>query len=347
MTLSRRRGKARRGGAHATVPESLPVPQRPPALSAELFETIEAAQRFEELSRAENTRRAYASDWSDFVAYCERHNFPFLPSTDRAVELYISYLAYVRQPKTLNQATIARRLAAIAAKHRDSGFISPTEMPVVRRAWEGIRRALRTKPKPKKALELEPLRALVDSFGDARPIDVRDRAILLMGFGGAMRRSEIAAMRIEHLTFEDKGVVVNLPYSKTNQEGEPEHIAIEYGKNARTCPVRALKRWLEIANIVSDFVFRRVDRHNNVLADPISPAVVAIVVKRRAAAAGLDPEEVAAHSLRSGFVTTSRKLGIADFIIRRTTRHKTSTMLDRYTHARSLWDDNASGKVGL
>lgn len=329
------------------MPESLPVPQRPPALSAELFETIEAAQRFEELSRAENTRRAYASDWADFVNYCERHNFPYLPSTDRAVELYISYLAYVRQPKALNQSTIARRLAAIAAKHRDSGFISPTEMPVVKKAWEGIRRALRTKPKPKKALELEPLLALVGSFGDTKPIDVRDRAILLMGFAGAMRRSEIAGVRTEHLTFEDRGVVVNLPYSKTNQEGEPEHIAIEYGKNAPTCPVRALRHWLDVARIGSDFVFRRVDRHNNILTEPISPAAVAIVVKRRARIAGLDPEQVAAHSLRSGFVTTSRKLGIADFIIRRTTRHKQSTMLDRYTHARNLWDENASGKIGL
>jgi integrase len=329
------------------MPDSLPVPQQPPVLSAEIYETMRAARRFEELSRAENTRRAYQSDWADFEQYCERHNFPSLPSTDRTIELYISYLAYVRKPKTLNQATIGRRLAAIAAKHRDAGFISPTEMPAVKDAWKGIRRALRQKPKPKKAIEIEPLRALVASFGDKRPIDVRDRAILLMGFAGAMRRSEIAGMRLEDLTFEDKGVVVNLPYSKTNQEGNPEHIAIQYGRTPETCPVRALVRWLELANIDSACVFRRIDRHNNILLDPISPAVVALVVKRRAAAIGLDPEEVAAHSLRSGFVTTSRRQGISDFAIKRTTRHKSSLMLDRYTHPRSLWDENATGKVGL
>ena len=327
--------------------DDLAVPQQPPALSTELRETIEAARRFEEAARARNTRRAYASDWADFVAYCSRHGFPVLPSTDRTVQLYITYLAYAHKPRPLNPATIGRRLAAIAAKHRESGFISPTEMIVVRNAWAGIRRSLRTKPKPKRAITSDELRALLEPIGRERPIDLRDRAILLLGFAAALRRSELAALAADQVAFESRGVVLTLPYSKTNQEGEPERVAVARGEDAQTSPPAALRAWLDVAQISEGPIFRRIDRHGNIASEGLSPAAIASIVKRAAARIGLDPERVAGHSLRSGFVTTARRAGVSDWVIKRTTRHKSSAMLDRYTHARDLWDENASGELGL
>lgn len=326
--------------------ENLPVPERQQVLSAELVETIEAAKRFEELARASNTRRAYNSDWLDFAAYCERHGFQVMPASDRTVELYISYLAFARKPKTLNPSTIARRLAAIAAMHEDSGFESPTGMLVVRNAWKGIRRALRVKPKPKRAIEVEVLQRLLAPIGRERPIDIRDRAILLLGFSAALRRSEIVALQACDVEFDGKGMVVTIAYSKTNQEGEPERVGVRRGSDLETCPVAALEEWLSISGIKRGALFRAVDRHGNIQSRQMIGASIAEVVKRATQAAGLDASLVAAHSLRSGHVTTRRRRGDPDYQIRGTTRHKTSTMLDRYTHAQTLWDA-ASENLGL
>jgi len=326
--------------------EHLPVPQQPPALSAELLETIEAARRFEDLSRAANTRRAYRSDWSDFAAYCSRHSFPILPSSDRAVELYITYLAHAWKPP-LNPASIGRRLAAIAHYHRDAGYLSPTDMAVVKKAWAGIRKSLRIKPKPKKAVVSEELLRILPDAESTRAIDVRDRAVLLLGFSAALRRSEIVALHRADLAFEKKGVVVTIQYSKTNQEGEPERVAVEFLTSTTNCPVVALLRWLNLANISDGPAFRRIDRHGNIASEPLSPAAVAEIVKRAAERAGLDPRHVAAHSLRSGFVTTSRRRGLPDWAIQRHTRHKSPEMLNRYTHSQTLWDQNPSGDLGL
>jgi site-specific recombinase XerD len=329
------------------MPGELPVPQQAPVLSTELLETLEAARRFQDAARAANTRRAYASDWADFTQYCARHGFPSLPSTDRTVQLYISYLAYARKPRTLNPATIGRRLAAIAWKHREAGYISPTEMPVVKDAWKGIRRSLRVKPVPKKAIVTQTLRDILPPAGSSRLIDVRDRAILLLGFAAALRRSEIAALRLDDVTFDTHGVVLVLAYSKTNQDGQAERIAVQFGRDPQTCPPTALRRWIEAARLTSGPLFRRIDRHANVSTAPLAPAAIAGIVKRAAARAGLNAEELAAHSLRSGFVTTARAAGVADWVIKRTTRHKSTEMLDRYTHPRSLFEENASGELGL
>jgi integrase len=328
------------------VEEHLPVPQQAPVLSTELLETIEAARRFEELARASNTRRGYGSDWNDFVTYCGRHNFPTLPSTDRAVELYITYLAYARKP-ALNPATIGRRLAAIAARHRDAGFTSPTEMVVVRNAWAGIRRATRVKPKPKQSIVIAELLRLLEAIPADKPAGLRDRAILLLGWSAALRRSELVALHYRDVAFDTNGAVITIQYSKTNQEGDPERIPVSNGSDPLTCPVTALKRWLDASGIRDGALFRRIDRHGNLSVTGLAPAAVAEIVKRAAEKAGLDPTVVAGHSLRSGFVTTARRKGRSDWSIRRITRHKSSAMLDRYTHGRDLWEDAANRDLGL
>lgn len=319
-----------------------------PELSEELRLTIEAAERVGKLARAENTNRAYSSDWADFETYCARNGFAALPASERTLELYVSYLGYVRKPR-LKPSSIARRLAAIAAKHREERLTSPTEFETVRKALAGLKHDIRLKPVAKQPIQAFELRALVAPIGRSRPIDLRDRALLLLGFAGALRRSEIVALNREDIKFDkEHGVVLEIQYSKANQQGEPERVAIHYGADPETCPVTALKAWMDLANIQARTpVFRRIDKHSHIFEGPLTPSAVAGIVKRAASRIGLDPADLAAHSLRSGFVTTARRAGRADWVIQRQTRHKTPAMLDRYTHPKGLWDDNPSEGIGL
>lgn len=373
------------------------VPQQVP-LSAELRLTIERALEHEANSKAPSTRRAYAADWADFSAWCARLGFEPLPAGENVVRLYLSWLADVRHteplpdgslPKPLKLSTIERRLSAIAMAHRLKGLISPTDAPIVKEHWKGIRRAHHRarSSAPKRAIQAGELRELVGSIRGDALIDVRDRALLLLTFLGAFRRSEVAALTRANLDFDPLGVVCRLEESKTNQLGdEIERVAISRSADPAICAVRALERWLAAAGISEGAVFRSVNRERlgarlssdgvydavrrrvldvlcawlerNAPGDAavkalrtkdgrfvrarFSDAVLDDLLKRFALPPLYDPRTVGAHSLRSGFVTTARRLRKPDHAIRRQTRHKTTAMLDRYTHSMELWDDNAS-----
>jgi integrase len=175
-------------------------------------------------------------------------------------------------------------------------------------------------------------------------IDVRDRALLLVGFAGALRRSELVALDVADVSFEKQGVVLALRRSKTNQEGNDERIAIPYGSDYTTCPVRALQTWLELVD--DGPLFRSIDRHGNV-GGRLSDHSVALVVKKLANVAGLDADKVAGHSLRSGFATSAARAGKSEAAIMRQTRHKSVTVARRYIRQGTKWDDHAGHGIGL
>jgi integrase len=176
-------------------------------------------------------------------------------------------------------------------------------------------------------------------------LGLRDRALLLFGFAGAFRRSELVGLEIEDLTFTEDGVKVLIRRSKTDQDGAGQVVGIARGVNL--CPVAALRAWFEASGITSGPIFRPVNRHGQIQPHAITAQVVALVVKRYAEAAGLDAGKYAGHSLRAGLVTSAAMNGVPEYVIQRQTRHKSTAMLRRYIRDASLFRDNASARVGL
>ena len=178
-------------------------------------------------------------------------------------------------------------------------------------------------------------------------LGIRDRALLLVGFAGAFRRSELVGLDIADLDFNHDGLTVTLRRSKTDQEGEGRKVGLPYGSNPSTCPVRSLQAWIEASAIEAGPVFRSVNRHGRLQPDRLSDKAVALVVKRRAEAAGLDPSRYAGHSLRAGLATAAANAGVSERAIMAQTGHRSVQMVRRYIRDGSLFRENAAAKVGL
>ena len=306
------------------------------ALVAELRIAARAAA---DTSRAKSTERAYGNDWRDFCAFARLIGRVPHPADAETVALYATDLA--RRGRV--PATIARRLVSIAVYHRAAGYPSPTAHGVVRAVVSGLRRQLGVAQQQKTALEIDPLRAVIARIpGDARGL--RDRALLLIGWAAALRRSELAALGASDLRFEPDGLVIELSRSKTDQEGAGEVVAIPGGSMVETCPVRALRKWLAIAG-EDGAVFRRIDRHGNIGSNLTATAIAAII-RTRATAAGI-PGDFAAHSLRAGFATTAARAGRSEAAIMRHGRWKSIQVARRYIRHGSRWYDNPAADLGL
>lgn len=308
-----------------------------------LAQSFDRAQAYARNSRAENTRRGYASDWRQFDAWCTAAALASLPAAPESVALYISHLAEKHRP-----ATIGRHLAAIASAHKSAGYDSPASMQhrAVAAVWQGIRRTHGTAQTQKAPLLTPNLRNMVGSL-TGRLIGIRDRALLLVGFAGAFRRSELVGLNCEDLDFTNDGLVVTLRRSKTDQDGHGRKVGLPYGSHPETCPVRSLRAWLEASGITSGPLFRNVNRHGQLHPDRLSGAAVALVVKRHAGAAGLDTTKYSGHSLRAGLVTAAAIAGTSDRAIMAQTGHKSMAMLGRYIRDANLFRQNAAATVGL
>jgi integrase len=211
---------------------------------------------------------------------------------------------------------------------------------------EGVRRSLGTAPAQKAAATVDIVRQMVDGLGEDVQ-GLRDRALLLVGFAGAFRRSELVGLDVEDVAFTSNGLVILLRRSKSDQEGVGHKKGLPYGSSPATCPVRALRAWLDASGVAEGPIFRGVDRHGNIKASRLSPRTVALVVKRVAEAAGLDPTEFAGHSLRAGLATSAAAAGVSERIIMQQTGHRSVQMVRRYIREGSLFRENAAGKVGL
>lgn len=309
--------------------------------AAEVHKLEESARDFIGAARAENTTRAYRSDWADFTTWCESHAVASLPAAPDTVALYITDRA-----ATLKASTIQRRIVAISQAHQAAGLDTPTSAAVVKTVWRGIRRTLGTAPDQKSAATVDVIRSMVGTL-PATVAGRRDRAILLLGFAGAFRRSELVALDMNDLDFHCDGVTVTIRHSKTDQESEGRQVGIPYGQNVHTCPVRALVAWIEELGETTGPVFRAVTQRGNIADARLSDRTVALTVKRAAKAAGLDPAGFAGHSLRSGLATSAAAAGVPERHIMDQTGHKSERMVRMYIRRGSLYRNNAAAAVGL
>jgi integrase len=293
-------------------------------------------------TRAEATRRAYASDWLHFSTWCRAHSLADLPAAPGTLMLYLGELAGAGK----RISTLTRKVAAIAQVHRTSGFDPPSDSRGVRELLSGIRRTHGSAPRGKEALLSDDLRAMLKPFGSSLR-DVRDRALLLVGFAGAFRRSELVGIRCEDVAFVPEGLVVQLQHSKTDQEGQGREVALPRGGRRPTCPVAALEDWLERSGISEGAIFRGVSRHGKLAARALTPTAVALIVKERALAAGLDPAVYSGHSLRAGFATSAALGGAPEWAIMKQTGHRSRAMLDRYVRVTGRFRSNAATFTGL
>jgi site-specific recombinase XerD len=311
------------------------------AVAILLKEAEGAAREYMRRSKAPNTVRAYRADWRHFEAWCQERGLPSLPASEDTVALYLADLA-----SWARTSTIQRRLSAIAEAHRVAGHEPPTRGAKVRLTWSGIRRTKGTAEEGKAPVLTPDLRRMVATCDDSL-LGLRDRALLLLGFAGAFRRSELVSLDVADLSFVPEGLTVLLRRSKTDQEGAGEKIGIPWGARGETCPVRAVRAWLDASGIGEGPIFRPIDRHGNILPKRLSPQAVAIVVKRRAEAAGLDPRRYAGHSLRAGLATSAAVAGASERSIMKQTRHKSLPMVRRYIREADLFRENAAAQVGL
>ena len=301
----------------------------------------EQVREYIRASKAESTVRGYHSDWKHFCAWCDAHELCPLPATPEAVASYIAECAGY-----LKVGSIQRRLNAIAEAHKTLGVESPTHSAMVRNTLKGIRRTIGTATVQKAATLTDDIRAMLDAT-DAGVIGIRDRAIILLGFASAFRRSELVRLDLEDCTFTKDGLTVTLRRSKTDQEGTGRKIGIPYGSNPETCPVRVLQAWTEEATITSGPLFRSISRHEQVKPGRLSGVDVARIVKKLAQRAGLDPAKYAGHSLRSGHATSAAIAGASERSIMNQTGHRSVQMVRRYIRDGSLFRENSAGKLGL
>jgi integrase len=276
------------------------------------------------------TKRAYRADLNRFEAWGGT-----IPATDAQDAAYLADHAAV-----LKASTLTRRLAAVSIAHDARDLPNPVRTPLVRATMRGIRREHGADQHQAKPLLREDLFVVLGAMGD-RLKDFRDRALLLVGFAGGLRRSELAAINLVDFDRIREGIILTIRRSKTDQDGVGRKIGIPFGRTIH-CPVRALEAWLSIARIEDGPVFRSVDRHGRV-SGRLSGEAVSLIVRYRIAAAGFDPAGYSGHSLRAGFATSATRAGVSTFKIRQQTGHASDAMLARYVREGELFLGNAAG----
>ncbi len=308
---------------------------------AKLEQLRDQAGDYMRASKAENTWRAYKADWADFAGWCAENDLLPLPAQPATVALYLAERA-----DSLKVSTLSRRLAAIVQMHSMSRHPDPTKGAEVKECWRGIRRTKGIAQKGKAPAIVDVVRQLIGVMPN-NAAGIRDRAMMLLGFAGAFRRSELVGLNVDDLQFTRAGLVITLRRSKTDQEGEGRKIGIPTGAGLATDPIRAVQEWLALAAIKAGPIFRAVDRHQHISPDRLSAQTVALVIKRYAERAGLDPVIYAGHSLRAGLATSAAAAGASERAIMSQTGHKNVQMVRRYIRDGELFKDNAAGKVGL
>jgi integrase len=284
----------------------------------------DGARRYVRKSRAPNTLRTYKAAWREFEHFAGGRGESALPSTPETVIEYLVALA----DKGAKVSTIEVKLAAVAWAHRTAGQPDPTVYEAVKATLAGIRRELRRAPAKKEPATLAEITAMVGTLDADTLKGKRDKALLLVGFAGAFRRSELVALDVADVRMNGK-LQITVGQSKTDQEGVGLVKTIP-AIGGDICPVAALRDWLDTVDIRSGPVFRRLDRHGNVYADQLTSQSVALVVKEAARSAGLDWRAFSGHSLRSGFITEAMDAGASDSDIMEQTGHKSVAVMRDY-----------------
>lgn len=279
------------------------------------------------LAKSERTVTAYESDWADFCDWCRYNGYSCFPGSPEIVVNYIRSLATYAKANT-----IARRISALSENYAAGGLHAdnPCSSPLVKDAMKGVRRKLGTFQQGKQPLLKEDLEAIIAKMDLQNLAHLRDKTVLLIGFMGAMRRSELTGIFVDHLHFERRGLEVHIPKSKTDQEGQGHVVALPYLTAETLCPVRTLQHWLTAAEITEGPIFRGVTKDNRLRKTGLSAQSVNRIVKQWAARIGLDPADYGAHSLRHGFATSAALAGVEERYIMQQTRHTSVEMVRHY-----------------
>ena len=281
------------------------------------------------LSKAKNTIRAYNSDFNDFVLFCSKHALKSMPTEPKIIALYLTHLS-----KNSKFSTLKRRLASINVMHKYKGHYLDTKHPIIVENLLGIKRQIGIHQKAKKPLLYNDLKKIIKVINDSNENEfkkLRDKSLILVGFSGGFRRSELVSISKDDVEFVNEGVKIFVKKSKSDQSGEGMTKAIPSFKYVEYCPVEHLKNWM-IEN-KDDLVF------------PISDKNVALIIKKHALSAGLDEKKYAGHSLRSGFATTTAEYGASERNIMAMTGHKSVDMVRRYIKEADLFKNNALNKI--
>ena len=297
-------------------------------------------------SKANNTIRAYKSDFKDFALFCAQNGFKSLPSEPKIISLYLTHLS----TKEAKMSTLKRRLVSIGVIHKLQGHYLDTKHPSIIENIMGIKRRKGSFQKGKKPLLINDLKILInviDKNHNEEIMRVRDRSIILIGFSGGFRRNEIVSLDYDDLDFVSEGLKINLKRSKTDQFGEGSVKGLPYFDNSQYCPVLSVKKWIEISNIEKGPLFRRFSKGSKLTDNRLTDQTVALLIKKYLKLAGIESKNYSGHSLRSGFATSAAESGAEERSIMAMTGHKSTEMVRRYIKEANLFKNNALNKIKI
>lgn len=308
--------------------------------SKKLVHIIEKAIDFMRKAKSENTLRAYKSDWKQFEEFCNSNKLSPLPAKPETIILFITHLT---SEYKLN--SIKRKVACISEAHNKAGVKNPVHTSKVDDLMAGIKNDLDTTVKKKKALQLHELKSIIPLLPNTL-IGIRDKAVLLLGFAGAFRRSELSNINYEDITFTPSGLTILIKKSKTDKEKVGFVKTIGQGLNPEFCPLKALKKWLDTSGIKDGKLFRSIHK-GDYLGESLSGHAIGFIVKHAVTLIKKNPKEYGGHSLRSGFITEAKRKGIPNELIMKQTHHKTAAMIAEYYQGEEKELYNISSAIGF
>lgn len=306
-------------------------------------ELTHEAKEYLDASKAPATKRAYRGDWEKFTRWAAEQKIDALPASGATVANYITYLAESGRAAS----TISRALTSISQAHRTLDLASPTKSPEVANVYKGIRRTKGTAQRRAKPLVIAELKRICDSMKPSF-LGRRDKAMMLLGWAGALRRSELVALDLDHIDFVEEGMTILIITSKTDQESAGYKLGIPFAGDKDYCPVLKLKHWLDLASIVRGPLFIAIGTpgkkfHANIVdADRhrLAASAVNTIIKRRVKQAGMNAAGYSGHSLRAGFITTCAAQETPEYLIQAHTRHRSAKVLRGYMRDGNLFASN-------
>lgn len=296
-------------------------------------------------SKANNTLRAYKSDFRDFGAFCAKHGFNSLPAEPKVVSLYLTHLSAKSKISTLR-----RRIVSIGVVHKIKGHYLDTKHPVIIENLLGIKRkkgSIQTGKKPILIKHLKEIINVIDEQKIEKIKKLRNKTLILIGFGGGFRRTELISIDHEDIDFVQEGVKITVKRSKTDQFGEGMIKGLPYFSNEKYCPVINLKNWLTLSKIKTGPIFRRFAKGSILTSHRLTDQSVVLIIKDCLKLAGIENQNFSGHSLRSGFATVAAESGADERSIMAMTGHKTTQMVRRYIKEANLFKNNALNKIKI
>ena len=295
-------------------------------------------------SKAQNTVRAYKSDFEHFSLFCLKNGFNNLPTEPKIISFYITFLS----SNNIKISTIKRRLVSISVIHKIKGHYLDCKHPIIIENFMGIKRLKGVNQKGKKPLLINDLKQIIDVINKEKEPDIkklRNKALLLIGFAGGFRRNELVGLDLEDVEFVFEGLKITLKKSKTDQFGEGFIKGIPYFKDSIYCPVSSLERWLNVSKIKKGPIFVRFSKGFNKTSYRLTDQSVALIIKDYLSKAGMNNQNYSGHSLRSGFATSAAEAGAEERSIMAMTGHKSTEMVRRYIKEANIFKNNALQKV--